>query len=170
MDDQTKHMTVADYFLRPGYIYMPDKPTAISTVVGSGVAVCVYDKKRKVGGMNLYKLPANPKEKEAYPIYGNIATRALVALLLKQGSKRRHLRSQIFGGAFNPDESDRDIGKENIAMARKTLDRMGVTIVSEDVGGALGRKIVFNTLTNDVAVLKTEGVRKSDWYPYHSDR
>lgn len=47
MDNQTKHMTVADYFLRPGYIYMPDKPTAISTVVGSGVAVCVYDKKRK---------------------------------------------------------------------------------------------------------------------------
>ena len=54
MDDQTTHMAVADYFLRPGYIYMPDKPTAISAVVGSGVAVCVYDKKRKVGGMNLY--------------------------------------------------------------------------------------------------------------------
>jgi chemotaxis protein CheD len=47
---------------------------------------------------------------------------------------------------------------------------MGISIVSEDVGGALGRKIVFNTLTNDVAVLKTDGVRKSDWFPYHSDR
>lgn len=31
--------------------------------------------------MNLYKLPANPKDQEAYPIYGNIATRALVAML-----------------------------------------------------------------------------------------
>jgi chemotaxis protein CheD len=66
--------------------------------------------------------------------------------------------------------SDRDIGKENIAMARQVLRRMGISIVSEDVGGELGRKIVFNTLTSDVAVLKTEGIRKSDWYPYHSDR
>jgi len=170
MDDQTTHMAVADYFLRPGYIYMPDKPTAISAVVGSGVAVCVYDKKRKVGGMNLYKLPANKKEQDTFPIYGNVATKALVIMLLKRGSKRRHLRSQIFGGAFNPEVSDRDVGKENIAMARRILNRMGVSIVSEDVGGALGRKIVFNTLTSDVAVLKTEGVRKSDWYPYHSDR
>jgi chemotaxis protein CheD len=149
---------------------MPDKPTAISAVVGSGVAVCVYDKKKKVGGMNLYKLPANQKDQDPYPVYGNIATKALVIMLLKRGSKRRHLRSQILGGAFNPEVSDRDIGKENIAMARQVLRRMGISIVSEDVGGELGRKIVFNTLTSDVAVLKTEGIRKSDWYPYHSDR
>lgn len=170
MDDQTRHIAVADYFLRPGYIYMPDKPTAISTVVGSGVAVCVYDKKRRIGGMNLYKLPVSKNDQSPYPIYGNIATKALVIMLLKQGSKRRHLCSQIFGGAFNPEVSDRDVGRENIAMARQILHRMGITIVSEDVGGALGRKIVFNTLTSDVAVLKTGEVRRSDWYPYQSDR
>jgi chemotaxis protein CheD len=170
METHTKHMTVTDYFLRPGYIYMPDKPTAISAVVGSGVAVCVYDKKNKVGGMNLYKLPANHKDQDPIPIYGNIATRALVTLLIKRGSRRRHLRCQIFGGAFNSEISNRDIGKENIAMARQVLGRMGITIVSEDVGGTLGRKIVFNTLTSDVAILKTEVLRVSDWYPYEGDR
>jgi chemotaxis protein CheD len=170
MESHAKNMTVTDYFLRPGYIYMPDKPTAISAVVGSGVAVCVYDKKKKVGGMNLYKLPANHKDQDAFPIYGNIATRALVTLLINRGSKRRHLQSQIFGGAFNPEVSGRDIGKDNIAMARQVLHRMGITIVSEDVGGTLGRKIVFNTLTSDVAILKTEGLRASDWYPYEGDR
>jgi chemotaxis protein CheD len=170
METHSKNMAVFDYFLRPGYIYMPDKPTAISAVVGSGVAVCVYDKKKKIGGMNLYKLPSNQKDQDAFPIYGNIATRALVAMLISRGSKRRHLQSQIFGGAFNADISHRDIGKENIAMARQVLNRMGINIISEDVGGALGRKVVFNTLTSDVAILKTEGLRTSDWYPYEGDR
>ena len=166
MKDDTKNIVVADYFLKPGFIYLPKEATAISAVVGSSVAVCLFDKKKKTGGMNLYKLPVKGTKEKAFPIYGNVATRALVTMMIRQGSKAKHIQSQIFGGAFNGEISPRDIGKDNIAMARHILNRMHIHIVSEDVGGGLGRKIVFNTMTNEVAILKTSSLRASDWYPY----
>ncbi len=170
MKTNTKDLAVVDYFLKPGFIYLPEVPTAISAVVGSSVAVCLFDKKKKIGGMNLYKLPAKGKKEKAVPIYGNVATRALVTMMIHQGSKAKHIQSQIFGGAFNGEVSPRDIGRDNVVMARQILNRMHIHIVSEDVGGSLGRKIVFNTLTNDVAILKTSTLRKSDWYPYEESR
>ena len=169
MQNNTKDIVVADYFLKPGFIYLPEAPTAISAVVGSSVAVCLFDKKKKTGGMNLYKLPMKGSNEKAYPIYGNVATRALITMMIRQGSKTKHIQSQIFGGAFNNEVSPRDIGRDNIAMARQILNRMNIHIVSEDVGGNLGRKIIFNTLTNDVAILKTGSLRGSDWYPYDED-
>jgi chemotaxis protein CheD len=48
--------------------------------------------------------------------------------------------------------------------------REGIRVVSEDTGGEKGRKIVFNTGTNEVAVLKVDRLRKGDWYPYEGDR
>jgi chemotaxis protein CheD len=45
-----------DYFLRSGYIYFPAKPTTISTVLGSSV-VTLYDKSKKIGGMNHFLYP-----------------------------------------------------------------------------------------------------------------
>ncbi len=166
MKNDSKNIVVVDYFLKPGFIYLPQEPTAISAVVGSSVAVCLFDKKKKIGGMNLYKLPAKGEKEKAFPIYGNVATRALVTMMIHQGSKVKHIQSQIFGGAFNGEVSPRDIGRDNIAMARRILNRMHIHIVSEDVGGSLGRKIIFNTMTNDVAILKTSALRASDWYPY----
>ena len=170
MINDSKNLVVADYFLRPGFIYLPEKPTAISAVVGSGVAVCLFDKKKKTGGMNLYTFPAKGPNEQAFPIYGNVATRALVTMMINQGSKTRHIQSQILGGAFNREISPRDVGRDNIAMARQILNKMHIHIISEDVGGSLGRKIVFNTITNDVAILKTASLRTSDWYPYEGER
>ncbi len=169
MQYDTKDVILTNYFLKPGYIYLPDKPTNISTVVGSSVAVCLFDKKKKTGGMNLYIFPANEEKDQAFPIYGNVATRALVSMMIQRGSKVRHIRSQIFGGAFNRDVSARDVGQENIAIARQVLKYMRIQVISEDVGGRLGRKIVFNTMTNEVAILKTSALRESDWYPYEDN-
>ncbi len=51
-------------------------------------------------------------------------------------------------------------------VARKILVKACVRVVCEDVGGEKGRKIVFNTETNEIAVLKADKLRKEDWYPY----
>jgi chemotaxis protein CheD len=34
------------------------------------------------------------------------------------------------------------------------------------VGGEKGRKIIFNTTTNEIAVVKVDKVREEDGYPY----
>ena len=86
------------------------------------------------------------------------------------GSKKRHMEAQILGGAYAPERCSRDLGAENVRVARRVLMREGIRVVSEDTGGQKGRKIVFNTGTNEVAVLKVGRLRKGDWYPYGGDR
>jgi chemotaxis protein CheD len=158
-----------NYFLKPGYIFLPTKPALISTVLGSCVAVCLYDRKRKIGGMNHFQLPATSEKKTATACYGNIATRALVLMMIREGSKVKHLEAQIFGGAHDKMFSLKNIGHENIRAARRVLAQAHIKIVSEDVGGEKGRKIIFNTASNEVAILKVDKLRKEDWFPYNHE-
>jgi chemotaxis protein CheD len=161
---------LTNYFLKPGYIFLPSKSVSISTVLGSSVSVCIYDQRRKVGGMNHFKLPYTRDKHIATPIYGNVATLALIQMMLEDGSKVKHLEAQIFGGAHNFKLCPQNIGLENTKIARRILVRKGVPIVSEDVGGMKGRKVVFSTSCNEIVVLRVERLRKSDWYPYEEDR
>ncbi|THB80629.1 MAG: hypothetical protein D3926_06210 [Desulfobacteraceae bacterium] len=154
------------YYLQPGYILVPDKSVSISTVIGSGVCVCIFDRKNRCGGMNHFQFPLMTVKGKTTPMYGNVATIALVKLMLARETKKKALEAQIFGGAFHSGISDKDVGSENIEIARRVLKKAGITIISEDVGGEKGRKIVFNTHTNEIAVLKVDSLRNVDWYPY----
>jgi chemotaxis protein CheD len=174
MFEQSKSPVPADYFLKPGYIFLPNRPTVISTVLGSCVGVCLWDRKRRVGGVNHFQLPYHDRKENATARYGDVSTVTLIRMMMAEGSKIKHLEAQIFGGADNPELKTRsvgmDVGMENIQVARKILGRYKIKIVSEDVGGEKGRKIVFNTGSYEIAVLKVESIRKGDWYPYISDR
>jgi chemotaxis protein CheD len=161
-----------EYFLNPGYIYIPRRPTLISSVVGTCVVVCIWDRKREYGGMSHFLYPRTAERRQATPQYGNVAVQALVRLFVEEGSRKKHLRAQIFGGAHPADGSPvgKRIGRDNVAMARKILIRHEITIVSEDVGGSEGRKLIYNTFNNEAAVLRVDRLRSSDWYPYENNR
>jgi chemotaxis protein CheD len=120
--------------------------------------------------MNHFKLPSIADPKKSTAEYGNIATLTLIRMMLEDGSKRKHLEAQIFGGAFRTGVSDVDIGNDNVKVARKVLARERLQVVSEDVGGQKGRKIVFDTIKNEIAIIKVEKIRAGDWYPYEGDR
>jgi hypothetical protein len=87
-------------------------------------------------------------------------------MMTHEGSKLKHLEAQIFGGAYNPTISPDDIGRKNMIISRKILAKQRIPVVSEDVGGRKERKIVFNTQTNEIVVLKVGHLRRADWYPY----
>ncbi len=145
---------------------MAREPAVISTVVGSSVAVCIFDRKRHFAGMNHFLYPSAKSKSEATALYGNAATLTLIRMMLNDGAKPGHLEAQIMGGAHNPDVSPKDIGRENLLVARRILRREKIPIVSEDCGGSKGRKIVFTTHSNEIAVLKVDRLRSGDWYPY----
>ena len=164
MTDSSNSLVQSNYFLEPGFIFVTIKPTLISTVLGSCVSICLYDKKRRMGGMNHFQLPHIHERQSSTARYGNVASSALVRMMINNGSKLKHLEAQIFGGAYNPEISLKDIGLENVLIARKVLAKKKVRVVSEDVGGEKGRKIVFDTHANEIAVLKVDKLRKEDWY------
>ena len=159
--------TVQNYFLEPGYLYLPSTPTIISTVLGSSVGVSIYDKKRNVGAMNHFLYPSTDDRAKATGVYGNVATMALVKMLVDRGSNIRHLEAQLLGGAFDPKVCEKNVGFENTGVAKSILLKKGVRIVSEDIGGRIGRKIMFNTLNGEIVVIKVENLRSGDWYPYN---
>lgn len=170
MKSDTEKAITTKYLLRPGYIIVPDQPTVISTVLGSSVAVSLYDKRRKIGGMNHFLYPSIEESHKATAQYGNVAIPTLVKMMKFAGARVSGLEAQLFGGSFNFTDCNKDIGRKNLAAARQQLARYRIKIVSQDIGGELGRKIVFNTHTCEILVLRVDRLRKSDWFPYHTDR
>jgi chemotaxis protein CheD len=170
MNDSSQALTPANYFLEPGFVIMPSGPTVISAVLGSGVSICMFDRKRKVGGMNSFQLPLIREIGKTTTRFGNVAVWTLIRMMLEDGSKIKNIEAQIVGGAYNPELSSHNMGQENIKIARKILAREKIVVTSEDTGGSKGRKVVFSTHTNEIAILKVEKLRKSDWYPYEDDR
>ncbi len=161
---------VDNYFLEPGYILTTSKPTVISTVLGTSVSVCIYDRKRKVGGMNHFQLPYVSRKHQATARYGNVAAITLIRMMVRGGSKIKNLEAQILGGAHSREDSGENIGRKNISIARRVLARERIPVVSEDIGGEKGRKIVFDTGTNETVVMKVKKLRAGDWFPYKNNR
>ena len=69
------------HFLYPGAIYISPEPTLITTILGSCVAICLYDPILQIGGMNHYMLPLWNGQGLASPRYGNIAIEKLITNL-----------------------------------------------------------------------------------------
>lgn len=170
MDQNSEKFVPQDYFLKPGFIYLPDSPTTMSTVLGSSVAVSLYDRSLQLGGINHFRFPYIESRKKATALYGNIAVLTLIRMMVTNGSNISNLEAQIFGGAFNAKYSKTNIGRDNLKIAKQILTSKKIKIRSEDVGGELGRKIVFNTGTCEIIILKVDQLKESDWYPYSGDR
>ncbi len=164
-----KEIQLCEYLLKPGYIFLSRDPVIISSVLGSCVAVSLWDGRAQYGGMAHYLFPEADDGGAATAKYGNVAVAHLAGMFFREGAARKDLRAQLFGGASISREG-LAVAEANIAVARKILKRLRIKIVSEDVGGDLGRKLIYNTFTNEAIVYKANQLRKGDWYPYHHAR
>ena len=144
------------HFLYPGTIFAEPHKTLISTVLGSCVAVCLWDRVYSMGGMNHIMLPLWNGERLATPKYGNIAMEKLLARVLAIGCRRENLLAKVFGGA-NISGSGVElfmIGDRNTMLAMQMLEEFRIPVLAKDVGGRVGRKIIMNTGTGVVLVGK----------------
>jgi chemotaxis protein CheD len=167
MQDSNQALEAYEYYLKPGFLYLTGEATVIYTVLGSCVAVCLWDRQKKIGAMNHFLYPGTTDPTRATTLYGNVAVLTLIRLMLAEGGGRKSLESQIFGGGTRgTGSSEEDIGPRNVQVARNILRQQGIPITSEDVGGGKGRKLIYNTGTNEAVVLKVDRLRAEDWYPY----
>ncbi|MDX9847614.1 MAG: chemotaxis protein CheD [Tenuifilaceae bacterium] len=140
------------HFLYPAALFASKEPHRVSTILGSCVAVCLYDPILQVGGINHYMLPFWNGQGLASPKYGNIAIEKLVEKMLSLGSKKTNIRAKVFGGGevIDTNISQFHIGERNIKLAMEMLEELRIPIVAKSVGGKLGRKIEYYTLTGEV--------------------
>lgn len=137
--------------LLPGHLAVTDaKDAVLVTVLGSCVAACVRNPVTGAGGMNHFMLPegesgdwqgANDPGR-----FGNFAMDEIIATVLKYGGRAQDLEIKLFGGAeLYPGTIS--VGARNIQFVRGYLQKHGLRSAVEDLGGALGRKIIYTPRT-----------------------
>ncbi|MCK9371561.1 MAG: chemotaxis protein CheD [Sulfuricurvum sp.] len=134
-------------FIHVGQLHIDYSPSAISTVLGSCVAVCLYDTRLGMGGMNHYLLPFWNGNGLQSPKFGNISIPKLIEMMISKGSHPSRMEAKVFGGAslnVGPLSNTMMIGEKNIMVAKEILHEYKIPIAAQDVGGRNGRKIQFD--------------------------
>lgn len=138
-----------------GEYYVSCNGEGISTILGSCIAVCLYDEDLGIGGMNHFMLPSATSIQHEDPYrYGDRSIDTLVASLEAEGVDRSNLKAKIFGGGnviYSMDDNC-TIGSINIHFAKNHLENLGIQIVNEDVGTNTGRTITFLPHSSEVYV------------------
>jgi len=127
-----------------GWAIESDKP--IATLLGSCVAVCLFDPQLKLGGMNHFLLPsrttASHSDTDA-TLSGDFAMEVLVNGLLNKGVNKNRLVAKAFGGGTIVSLTGMAIGARNAEFAQEWLDREGIPLIASDFSGPWSRKVVF---------------------------
>lgn len=140
------------HFLYPAALFANRESFKVSTILGSCVAVCLYDPTTQMGGINHFMLPFWNGQGLASPKYGNIAIERLVEKMISMGCKKSNLKAKVFGGGevIDTNISQFQIGQRNIKLAMDMLEELRIPVVAKSVGGKLGRKIEYCTGTGEV--------------------
>ena len=124
----------------------------IATLLGSCIAVCLFDPVLRMGGMNHFLLPSCPRSDNAEVdviLNGDYSMEVLVNGMLNKGAKKVRLIAKVFGGGTIISSINTDIGGRNSAFAFEWLEREGIALASSDCNGPWARKVVFVPRTGD---------------------
>ena len=139
-------------FIGVGEIYIATKPTEIVTVLGSCIAVCLFDPINQISAMNHYLVPLWNGNGLQSPKYGNVSIPKMIDKIVSKGSNINKLQAKVFGGANinNITTPEMLVGKKNILIAKEILREYGIKILAEDVGGFRGRRIMMRSDTGKI--------------------
>lgn len=143
--------TPAKHYLYPSAIFASNSPTVVTTILGTCIAICLYDPITKVGGINHFMLPLWKGEGLASPKYGDIAIDRLLQKMYALGAFKGKLQAKVFGGISRAgDSSVFNIGERNTKLAQVYLEQLRIPVMAQHVGGELPRKVLFSTHTGEV--------------------
>ena len=144
--------SIEKIYLYPGQLMVTKDAMEITTILGSCVSVCFFDPIRCIAGMNHFLMPENDNFKSDIEKFGNTSLEFMLDKMLRMGSNQRDIVAKVFGGGelLAYKNSNFNIGKKNIEAALDFICEHEIGIISKSVGGKMGRKIIFNTLTGIV--------------------
>lgn len=147
------------FFLQPGYIFISTEPHLVHTVLGSCVAVCLWDRVKRFGGMCHY-IYGQLFDDAMSSKYGQFAIPRLFRLMLEYGAARDDIKAHLVGGGDHAGMRS-PVGEQNVALAEKLLSLYGVKVVTRDVRGCRGRKVVFNNQTGEIWIWHIDEIPES---------
>lgn len=133
-----------------GWSVQTERP--IATLLGSCVAVCFYDPKLKIAGMNHFLLPSRSSSKladEDVVLNGDYAMEVLRNAMYAKGASPNRLVAKAFGGGNIVNSIQMAIGERNADFTREWLEREKIPLVASDFGGAWSRKVIIDPVSGD---------------------
>jgi chemotaxis protein CheD len=134
---------VADYAVGKG-------PIVISTIgLGSCVAIAIYDRQTRVGGMAHVLLPSEglSRDKDNRAKFPGTAVPLLLEEMKKLGARGPYTAKIVGGssmfGALIP-SGGINMGERNVVSSRQALTDAGIQLSGQDVGGDYGRSVYFH--------------------------
>jgi chemotaxis protein CheD len=136
--------------LLPGEYFVSGDDIVLSTVLGSCVSACMWDRTARVGGMNHFMLPGGSGHAgEADPIglagrYGVFAMEQLINELIKRGARKTNLEAKLFGGgAVLKNFTAINVGERNCEFVLDFLRTEGIRVASQDLLDVFPRRVAF---------------------------
>ncbi len=129
------------------------------TVVGSCVAVTLYDKENTIGGLAHIVLPGRRTSLRAddrRAFFADTGVPLLIEAMVEAGTSYESLVANVVGGASTfADDVEDTIGSRNAHVAITILENMGIPIQKTDIGGKTGCKIILSVDTGKLDVLRS---------------
>lgn len=149
--------------LDPGELFIGRRPAEVQTLLGSCVAVAMYDPRQHLGAI-CHSLLASRECQQAecglkvcrlLTDYVTCSMRFMLAYFDQHGTLRRDLEVKLFGGAnmFSLPGGERNqepIGKRNVDAAMAVIRQERLHLLAADVGGGWSRSLIFSTATGEV--------------------
>lgn len=145
------------YYLHPGQLLITKENIPIVTILGSCVAVIIHSPETGLSGIFHALLPEHRIKKNVIaghppvspdPEYVDFAFYYMKYRFGESGISLNRTNLMLFGGsdvlkAAAGSGKSVTVGKQNIIMAKKILEKEHIKLSCEDTGGSSGRKIVF---------------------------
>ncbi|NHN49547.1 chemotaxis protein CheD [Halostella sp. JP-L12] len=142
--------------------YVTDEDVTLKSYgLGSCLAVALHDDDAGVGGLAHVMLPdgdGNDASEENPGKFADTAIRAMLRQMVERGATYTDVEAKIAGGSdmFEFDSFGEAVGKRNVVAAREELDKLGVPIAAEEVGGQRGRTVEFDAGTGVLTISSSD--------------
>jgi len=152
-----------DVFIKPGEFYFGDQEIRIKTILGSCVALTLWNPRLHIGGMCHYMLPTSNQAKQDIVLDGRYADNAMKLFMNeieKTNMNPADFEVKMFGGGLQFERASGrpviDVSERNIEKGRQLLNEYGFTLKSQHLGGTGYRTVVFDIKSGDVWVRYVE--------------
>lgn len=147
-------------YLKPGELYISDEPTVVTTVLGSCIAVTMFHRKSRMGGICHGMLPecrekSCPGSCEHGFKYVDCSIQYMYSAFRAKLVPAAAIEVKLFGGSDmfqmrSPRKGLETVGTQNLMTAMKMLENKKLRVAKLDIGGNEGRKLFFTTDTGEV--------------------
>ncbi len=128
----------------PGEFFVHDTDMLLMTTLGSCIAACLWDRDKRVGGMNHFLLPDGGAQDGDSGRYGSFAMELLIGELIKRGANRASMEAKVFGGgSVISGMNSINVGERNTRFVLDYLRTERIAVVSKDVLDIYPRKVCF---------------------------